>query len=67
MFYDLTTKYIDIFVEQIMREAFALRKLLTFFQQKKNGNFQILAFDETWNKEVVNFEQPDSDFYLALL
>ena len=33
MFYDFITKYSDIFVEK-MREAFAVQKLLTFFQQK---------------------------------
>ena len=33
VFYDCITRYIDIFVEK-MREAFALQKLLTFFQQK---------------------------------
>ena len=33
MFYDFITKYNDIFVEK-MREAFAMQKLLTFFQQK---------------------------------
>ena len=33
MFYDFITKYIEIIVEKI-REAFALQKLLTFFQQK---------------------------------
>ena len=30
---DFITNYIDIFVER-MKEAFALQKLLTFFQQK---------------------------------
>ena len=33
MFNDFITKNTDIFVEK-KREAFALRKLLTFFQQK---------------------------------
>ena len=32
VFYDFLTKYTDIFVEK-MREAFALQKRLTFFQQ----------------------------------
>ena len=32
MFYDFITKYTDIFVEKL-REAFAMQKLLTFFQQ----------------------------------
>ena len=34
-----------IFFVEKMREAFALQKLLTFFQQKKIGIFQILAFE----------------------
>ena len=33
MFYDIITKPTDIFAEK-MREAFAMQKLLTFFQQK---------------------------------
>ena len=33
MFYDFVTAHTDIFVGK-MREAFALQKLLTFFQQK---------------------------------
>ena len=28
-----------------MREAFALQKLLTFFQQKNNGEYKILTFE----------------------
>ena len=33
VFYDLVKNYTDIFDEK-MREAFALQKLLTFFQQE---------------------------------
>ena len=44
MFYDFITKYTDIFVEKI-REAFAMQKFLTFFQQKNIGIFQILVFE----------------------
>ena len=39
VFYDFITKYTDIFVEK-MREAFALQKLLTFFQQKILANLK---------------------------
>ena len=34
MFYDCITKYTNIFLLKKMREAFALQKRLTFFQQK---------------------------------
>ena len=34
VFYDFITKYTEIFVEENERSAFALQKLLTFFQQK---------------------------------
>ena len=34
-----------IFFVEKMREAFALQKLLTFFQQKNIGIFQILTFE----------------------
>ena len=34
VFYNFITKHTDSFVGK-MREAFALQKLLTFFQQKK--------------------------------
>ena len=45
-----------------MREAFALQKLLTFFQQNI-GIFQILAFEiyETLTNNVVSFEQLGPD------
>ena len=38
-FYDFITKNTDIFVDK-MREAFALQKLLTFFQQKILANLR---------------------------
>ena len=41
--YDFITKYTDIFVKQ-MREAFAMQKLLIFFQEKILA-FQILTFE----------------------
>ena len=34
-----------IFFVEKMREAFALQKLLTFFQQKNIGKFKILKFE----------------------
>ena len=62
MFYDFTTKYIDIFVEKL-REAFAMQKLITFFQQKILGIVQILMleFNEmlTYLTNEVSFEQSD--------
>ena len=64
VFYDIITKYTDIFIEK-MREAFALQKILTFFQQKKN--WQIPDIDvgnsnETLTNDVVSFEQPGPGF-----
>ena len=46
MFYDFITKTLIFFVEK-MREALALQKFLTFFQQKKKkiGIFEILTFE----------------------
>ena len=61
MFYDFITKYTDIFADK-MREAFALQKLLTFFQQKILANLRYLKyvwnFNETLTNDVVSFEQP---------
>ena len=59
MFYNFITKYTDIFVEK-MREAFALQKLLTFFQQKywRIWDINIWNFNETLTNDVVSFEQP---------
>ena len=54
MFYDFLTKYTDIFVEK-MKEAFALQKLFTFFQQKNIGKFEILTFEILTS---LVFEQP---------
>ena len=34
-----------IFFVEKMREAFAMQKLLTFFQQKNIGIFEILRFE----------------------
>ena len=46
-----------------MREAFALQKLLTFFQQKywyiSDTNFR--TFNETLTNDIVSFEQPGPD------
>ena len=43
-----------------MREAFAVQKLLTFFQQKLLAYFkyQHLNFNETLTNNVISFEQP---------
>ena len=59
MFYDFITKYNDIFVDKI-REAFALQKLLTFFQQKMLAykDIYVRNFNETLTNDVVSFEQP---------
>ena len=43
-----------------MREAFALQKLLTSFQQQKIGILEILAFEifyELITNNVISFEQ----------
>ena len=42
-----------------MREAFALQKLLIFFNKKywPNPDINILNFNETLTNDVVNFEQ----------
>ena len=59
MFYDFITEYTDIFVEK-MRDAFALQKRLTFFQQKKKNwhisDISIWNFNETLTNNVVSFE-----------
>ena len=41
-----------------MREAFAMQKLLTFFQQKilVNSDISILNFNKTLTNDVINFE-----------
>ena len=43
-----------------MREAFALQKLLTFFQQKywHIWDIYIWNFNETLTNDVISFEQP---------
>ena len=48
-----------------MREAFALQKLLTFFQQKilSQLRFNIGKFNISLTNDVVSFEQPDPKFY----
>ena len=60
MFYNFITKYTDIFCWKI-REAFALQKLLTFFQQKILAyilDINVWNFNETLTNDVVSFEQP---------
>ena len=49
-----------IFFVEKTREAFALQKLLTFFQQKYWHilDISILKFNETFTNDVVSFEQP---------
>ena len=43
-----------------MREAFALQKLLTFFQQKYGHiwDINVWNFNETLTNDIVSFEQP---------
>ena len=43
-----------------MREAFAVQKLLTFFQQKywHISDINVWNFNETFINDVVSFEQP---------
>ena len=43
-----------------MREAFALQKLLTFFQQKycHISDINVWNFNETLTNDAVSFEQP---------
>ena len=43
-----------------MREAFAVQKLLTFFQQKywQISDINVLNFNDTLTNDVVSFEQP---------
>ena len=58
------------FVER-MREAFALQKLLTIFQQKywriPNINVRVRNFNETLTNDVVSFEQPGPEVIKILL
>ena len=46
-----------------MREAFAVQKLLTFFQQKYwcIWDINIWNFNDTLTNDVVSFEQPGPD------
>ena len=52
-------KYTDIFVE-IMWEAFALQKLLTFFDKKYRHiwDINVWNFNKSLTNDVVSFEQP---------
>ena len=45
-----------------MREAFAIQKLLSFFQQKSISIFQILMFEIVTN-DVFSFEQLDHGIF----
>ena len=45
-----------------MREAFALQKLLTFFQQNILAYINVWNFNETFTNNVVSFEQPGPYF-----
>ena len=67
MFYDFITKYTDIFVEK-MRAAFALQKLLTFFQQKIFAYliYKVRNLNETLTNIVISFKQPGPDLRRAL-
>ena len=52
-----------------MREAFALQKLLTFFQQKilaylkywRTSDIKVWNFNETLTNDVISFEQLGPD------
>ena len=59
MFYDFITKYTGIFVEKT-REAFAVQKLLSFFQQKylQISDINIINFNENLTNNDVSFEKP---------
>ena len=48
-----------------MKEAFALQKLLTYFQQKLLHIWEInfWKFNETLTNDVVSFEQPGPGCY----
>ena len=52
-----------------MREAFALQKLLTFYQQKYwcISDIDVWKFNETLTNDVVSFEQPDPNENTGLL
>ena len=52
--------YTLLFFVEKMREAFALQKLLTFFQQKILAllDINVRNFKETLTNDVVSFEQP---------
>ena len=62
MFYDFVTKHTDIFIKK-MREAFALQKLSTFFQQNywRLLDISVWKFNETLTNDIVSFEQPGLD------
>ena len=69
MFYDFITECTDIFLEK-MRIAFAMLKLLTFFQQKMLAylSYKRLKFNETLSNDVDSFEEPgpDCDYHTGL-
>ena len=67
MFYNLITKYIDIFVEK-MREVFAVQKLLLFFQQKylHIWDINIWNLNISLTNDIVSFEQPGPVIYVAV-
>ena len=51
-----------------MREAFALQKLLTFFQQKywHIWDINIWNFNVSLTNDVVSFEQPGLGFFKCI-
>ena len=66
MFYDFITKNTDFFFcWKKIREAFALQKLLTFFQHKywHIWDINVWNFNETLTNDVISFEQPGPDVY----
>ena len=52
-----------------MIEAFALQKLLTFFQQKywRISDINVWKFNEALINDIVSFEQPGPDLQLDVL
>ena len=52
-----------IFFAEKMWVAFALQKLLTFFQQKISAYSLDVNFNESLTNDVVSFEQLGPDWY----
>ena len=63
MFYDFTSKYMDIFWWKKMREAFAVQKRFVFFNKKywHTSDINVWNFNETLTNDVVSVKQPDPE------